>query len=81
MHPNSHKNFTYNQRQLKIKGKIVVGNDDVIQAHILNLLHASRLGGNSGIHTTYQKIPFILYWKGLWKIGRASCRERVLNLV
>ena len=45
----------------------MVGNDERIQAQILELFHNSGLDGHSRIHATYQRIYSILYWKGLWK--------------
>ena len=53
----------------------MVGNDERIQAQILELFHNSGLGGHSGIHATYQRISSILYWKGLWKCVREFIRK------
>ena len=51
--PKSHKNFTYEQDQLRRKGRTIVGNDAAIQNQILELFHSSGLGGHSGVHATY----------------------------
>ena len=72
--PKSHKKICWDQGQLKRKGKIVVGNDVTLQIEILNLFHASGLGGHSGVHATYQRIATILYWKRLWKSVRDFVR-------
>ena len=42
--PQSHKNFTYSQGQLKKKGRIVVRNDETVQKTLLKLFHTSGLG-------------------------------------
>ena len=72
--PQSHKNFTLSQGQLKRKGRIVVGKDENVQKKILDLFHTSGLRGHSGIHATYQRISSILYWRGLWKLVREFVR-------
>ena len=73
--PQSHKNFTYEQEQLRRKGRVVVGNNAALQQQILELFHSSGLGGHSGVHATYQRIASILYWRGLWKAVREFVRN------
>ena len=42
--PQSHKNFTNNQRQLRKSGRMVDGNDEAIQKCILELFHTLGFG-------------------------------------
>lgn len=53
--------------RLRKKGKIVVGRDLQLRNDILLLVHASPLGGHSGVSYRLQKVPSLLYWKGLKK--------------
>ena len=73
--PVTHSSFTWDENQLRRKGRLVVGRNLELQSQILCLFHTSGLGGHSGVHATYQRIATVLYWKGLWK----SVREFVRN--
>ena len=51
--PRSYKNLSWHQRQLRWKGRTVVGKDADLQQQILQVFHSSSLGGHSGVHVTY----------------------------
>lgn len=46
---------------------MVVGNDQPLRQHILQLHHDSALGGHGGMIATLKKLKHIYYWKGLRK--------------
>lgn len=47
------------------QGRIWVGNNPLDQQHILQALHASGIGGHSGIHATYHRIKSLFAWPKL----------------
>ena len=59
--PRSHKSYMVDKRQLRRKGRVVVGHDPTLHNQILLLYHSFGIGGHSGVHATYQKIAVILY--------------------
>lgn len=48
-----------------VKGRIVVGRDEVVRKEILLLFHTSALGENLGVMTTHQRVYSVVYYKGL----------------
>jgi hypothetical protein len=42
--------------------KVWVGNNELAQQHIIQALHASGLGGYSGIQATYQRVKALFIW-------------------
>ena len=70
-----HTKFTWQNQQLKRKGKLVVGNNSELRADILHYFHNSPTGGHSGVHPTMAHISEVLYWKGLKKQVRQYVRE------
>lgn len=50
----------------------MVGKDPNLRDMIFMLYHATSMCGHSGIHTSYQRVAFLFYWKGLWK---SVCEE------
>lgn len=50
---------------LRLKDRIWVGNNLLAQNHILQALHASGLGGHSGIYATYHRIKSLFAWPKL----------------
>ena len=49
---------------LRYQDRIVVGNTGDVRVRILHTIHATAIGGHSGIHTSYQRLKSIFYWKG-----------------
>jgi len=50
---------------IKYKGKIWLGNHKEAHQAVLLALHASGLGGNSGITATYHKVKALFYWPNM----------------
>uniref|UniRef100_A0A8R7R865 Integrase catalytic domain-containing protein n=1 Tax=Triticum urartu TaxID=4572 RepID=A0A8R7R865_TRIUA len=50
---------------IRHKGRIYVGKDLSLRKKLLAALHASDLGGHSGMKATYHRIKQIFYWPGL----------------
>lgn len=46
------------------KGKIWVGANEALQTKLIRALHASALGGHSGIQTIFQRIHKLFAWSG-----------------
>ncbi|KAJ4777533.1 polyprotein [Rhynchospora pubera] len=63
---------------LKKKGRLYVGSDAVIKEKILKELHATSIGGHSGMQATYQRIKKIFYWPGMGLYNHGFYR-RVTN--
>lgn len=57
--------YSYTQGVIRYKGRIYVGSKGALRAKLLNLFHASSLGGHSGILHTYKRIKHLFYWPGL----------------
>ncbi|KAJ7946901.1 Ty3/gypsy retrotransposon protein [Quillaja saponaria] len=62
------------QDQLRRKGRLVVGADEVLRKELLELFHSSPGGGHSGMYATSKRISGIFYWKGLQKEVRNFVR-------
>lgn len=56
------RGFTLHNGIIKLRGKIWVGNNKLAQQHILQALHASGVGGHSGIQGTYHEVKAIFAW-------------------
>ena len=63
--PNSTPPFTLHAGVLRYKGRIYIGKDDVLKQQILHSLHASAIGGHSGMVATYHRLKKLFYWTGL----------------
>lgn len=72
--PASHSKFSWNNGELRRKGKLVVGNDLQLKAQILSLFHSSATAGHSGSLGTYKRISAVLYWPKLRKDVREFMR-------
>lgn len=55
--------FLWKDHLLWRKGKLVIGLDKELQTELLELLHASAVGGHSSTYATTQRVLAILYWK------------------
>ncbi|XP_042067371.1 uncharacterized protein LOC121810688 [Salvia splendens] len=78
--PTSHVKFSWVNGELRRKGKLVVGSDLVLRAQILNLFHASALGGHLGALVTYKRASAVVYWPKLSKEVREFVRGGSLTL-
>lgn len=47
------------------KGRVWIGNNPLAQSHILQALHASGIGGHSGIQATYHRVKALFAWPKL----------------
>ncbi|WOG95777.1 hypothetical protein DCAR_0415105 [Daucus carota subsp. sativus] len=61
----THSKYTWKDQQLRRKGKLVIGNNNLVKQKILDWMHDSAQGGHSGIEATYHRIKNLFYWKGL----------------
>lgn len=53
LHPDSQPNYSYKQGVLKYKGRIYIGDKGELRGKLIDLMHASSLGGHSGMNYTY----------------------------
>ena len=59
--------FSCTQGLIYRKGRLIVGNMEGIYYNIIQLFHASSLGGHSGIAVTIKRIARLFWWKTLRK--------------
>nr|GEY68712.1 reverse transcriptase [Tanacetum cinerariifolium] len=59
--------FSWSNKELRRKGKLVVGNDQLLRTNILKQFHEVLIGRHSGVRTTTNKIYSVFYWKKLRK--------------
>ena len=57
--------YTIHSGILRYKGRIGIGNSTNLRTTLLQSLHASAVGGHSGIQATYQRVKRIFYWPQL----------------
>jgi len=57
--------FTLHNGILKYKGRIWVGADESLQHKIMSALHASAVGGHSGVPVTHSRIKQLFAWQGM----------------
>ncbi|GJT44209.1 putative mitochondrial protein [Tanacetum coccineum] len=57
------KHYTWIHEQLRRKGKIVVGNDEVLRQALLIHFHTDSVGGHSGSTSTTNRLSGMCYWK------------------
>ncbi|GJY48208.1 reverse transcriptase [Tanacetum coccineum] len=55
-------------KDLRRKGRLVVGNDESPKKQIMPYFHKGPLGGHSGVHVTAKKLVDVFFWKGLKKM-------------
>lgn len=58
------KGFALTYRIIRYQGRIWVGHN-VLAQHILQALHASGIGGHSGISATYKRVRSLFAWPNL----------------
>jgi len=59
--------YTLKAGLLRYKGWLVIGEDPQLRTRILQTLHASPIGGHSGLNVTYNKVRQLFYWPGMKK--------------
>jgi hypothetical protein len=57
--------FSLHQGIIRYKGKVWIAHNAALQTRLINALHASVIGGHSGVQATYQRIKKLFHWKGL----------------
>lgn len=60
--------FSLNNRVMKYKNRIWLAHNVEAQHKLLQALHASPIGGHSGIHVTYTRVKNLFAWPGLKKM-------------
>lgn len=59
------KQFTWQQNQLRRKGRLVGGKVYELRRQIMTLWHSSPQGGHSGVEATLKRLLTLFYWKGI----------------
>jgi hypothetical protein len=59
------KGYSLHDGLIRLKGKIWMGYNSVLQTKIIQAFHSSALGGHSSIHATTQRVQKHFVWKGL----------------
>ena len=57
--------YTLQDGLIGYKGRIWVGNDAALRLKLVQAMHASAVGGHSGVPVTYRRIKQHFYWPGL----------------
>lgn len=65
VNPDSHRQFTWLQGQLRRKGKLVIGKVKSLRNDIISLWHDGPLGGHSGVEATLKRLLTLFYWKNM----------------
>nr|GEV02797.1 retrotransposable element Tf2 [Tanacetum cinerariifolium] len=63
--PQSDKHYTWLNGQLRRKGKLVVGNNDMLRQQLLQYFHSNPSGGYSVVQATIKRITGLCYWRKL----------------
>ncbi|KAJ3686553.1 hypothetical protein LUZ61_015717 [Rhynchospora tenuis] len=67
--------YTLHQGILRYKNRICVGEQKEWRVKLTQELHATSIGGHSGVLATYQRVKKLFYWPGL----KETVREVVRN--
>jgi len=59
------KRYSLVDGTIKFHGRVWVGSNQLAQQHILQALHASGIGGHSGIQATYHRVKSLFAWPKL----------------
>lgn len=59
--------FSWSDGLYRYHGRIVFNPESPLITEILNEMHASSLGGHSGINHTIARIRLLFWWKGMGK--------------
>lgn len=63
--PNSVPHFSLQQGLLRYKNKIWLGNNKLMQQKVMQALHASAVGGHSGVPVTCRRVRQFFAWPGM----------------
>lgn len=66
--------YSFQDKQLRKKGRLLVGRNDTLRRKIISFLHDSAVGGHSGVAVTTQKVQSMFAWKGLKRNVREFIR-------
>jgi hypothetical protein len=75
--PNVVPHYTFKEGLLRYKGRLWVGSDPQLHHQLLTALHASPVGGHSGIPVTLRRAKQLFAWRGMNSSVRAfvsSCQ-------
>ena len=59
------KGYSLENGVIKYKQHTWVGQNSALRTKVIAALHASPIGGHSGIQSTYYKVKHLFHWKGL----------------
>lgn len=62
--PDEH-GYTLNAGIIRFRGRVWIGANSALQTKLIHALHASAVGGHSGVQATYQRIKRLFAWHGL----------------
>ena len=71
----SSPHYTLQDGLIRYKGRIWVGNDVAMRLKLVQAMHASAVGGHSGLPVTYRCIKQHFYWPSLKAEVRAFVTE------
>ena len=71
----THSKYSWENEQLRRKGKLLVGANDQLRNDLLAYFHSFHQGGHSGIEAIMKRIGEVVYWKGLKKVVKPFIRE------
>ncbi|GJZ09111.1 retrotransposable element Tf2 [Tanacetum coccineum] len=72
---NQQGHYTWHNQQLRRKGKLMVGNDEVLRKELLQQVHRGSVGGHSGVKVTTHKLCSMFYWKKMRKEVKQFVRD------
>lgn len=59
--------YTVKDGIIKYKGRILIGSSNLIKLRVMEEIHNSSIGGNSGMQASNQKAKGMFYWAGMKK--------------
>nr|GEV11876.1 retrovirus-related Pol polyprotein from transposon TNT 1-94 [Tanacetum cinerariifolium] len=67
VNPNIPSKFNWKANQLTRRGKLVMGDVPELKDYLLTYVHATSIGGHSGVNVTLQNLKAMVYCKGMRK--------------
>ncbi|GKA62965.1 ty3-gypsy retrotransposon protein [Tanacetum coccineum] len=59
---------TWTNRELRRKGKLVVGSNEQLRQALVTYFHSDPVEGHSGVQVTIKKLGTVLYWREMKKL-------------
>lgn len=59
------KGYSLNQGLIRYKGRVWIAQNSALQTKLIASLHASPIGGHSGIAATHHRLKQLFWWKGM----------------